>query len=57
MPVEFQKVIDNLLKEFPQANVFIDDILIASKGTNFEEVGHIKRFPKTTKMQVCNNRM
>ena len=33
MPAEFQKVIDNLLKEFPQANAFIDDILIASKGT------------------------
>ena len=26
MPAEFQKVIDNLLKEFPQANAFIDDI-------------------------------
>ena len=31
MPAEFQKVIDNLIKEFPQANAFIDDILIASK--------------------------
>ena len=31
MPVEFQKVIDNLLKEFRQANAFIDDILIAQK--------------------------
>ena len=26
MPAEFQKVIDNLLKEFPQANAFIDEI-------------------------------
>ena len=33
MPAEFQKVIDNLLKKFPQANVFINDILIASKGS------------------------
>ena len=32
MPAEFQRVIDNLLKEFLQANAFIDDILIASKG-------------------------
>ena len=31
MPAEFQKVIDNLLREFSQANAFIDDILIASK--------------------------
>ena len=36
MPAEFQKVIDNLLKEFPQANAFIDDILIASKVTKVE---------------------
>ena len=33
MPAKFQKVFDKLLKEFPQANAFIDDILIASKGT------------------------
>ena len=36
MPAEFQKVIDNLLKQFPQANAFIDDILIESKGTRIE---------------------
>ena len=64
MPAEFQKVFDNFLKEFPQANAFIDDILIASKGTrvrycicgkNFEEVGRIKRFLETTEMQICKN--
>ena len=38
MPAEFQKVIDNLLKEIPQANAFIDDILIASKGTRLEHI-------------------
>ena len=38
MPAEFQKVIDNLLKEIPQANAFIDDILIASKGTRVEHI-------------------
>ena len=27
MAAEFQKIIVNLLKEFPQANAFIDDIL------------------------------
>ena len=38
MPAEFQKVIDNLLKELSQANAFIDDILIASKGTKLEHI-------------------
>ena len=32
MPAEFQKFIDNLLKEFRQANAFIDVILIDLKG-------------------------
>ena len=37
-PAEFQKVIDNLLKEFPQAIAIIEDILIASKGTKIEHI-------------------
>ena len=42
MPAEFQKVIDNLLKVFPQANAFIDDILIASKGTKIEHIALVE---------------
>ena len=38
MPAEIQKVIDNLLKEFPQSNAFVDDVLIAIKGTNIEHI-------------------
>ena len=38
MPADFQKVIDNLLNDFPQANAFIDEILIASKGTRIERI-------------------
>ena len=38
MPAEFQKVFDNSLEEFPQANAFIDDILTASKGTKIEHI-------------------
>ena len=44
MPAEFQKVIDNLLKEFPQANAFIEDILIASKGTKIEHIALVEKF-------------
>ena len=52
MPAEFQKVIDNLLKEFPQANAFIDDILIASKGTNIEHIALVEKILK--KLDVSN---
>ena len=46
MPAEFQKVIDNLLKELPQANAFIDDILIASKGNKIEHIALVEKILK-----------
>ena len=52
MPVEFQKVFDNLLKEFPQANAFIDDILIASKGNKIEHIALVEKILK--KLDVSN---
>ena len=52
MPKEFQKVIDNLLKEFSQANAFIDDIPIASKGTKVEHIAQVERILK--KLDVSN---
>ena len=33
MPNEFQRVMDSLLKNIPLTNCYIDDILIASKGS------------------------
>ena len=51
-PAEFQKFIDNLLKEFPQANAFIDDILIASKGTKIEHIALVEKVLK--KLDVSN---
>ena len=33
MPIEFQRVVDSLLKDIPFTNCYIDDILIASKGS------------------------
>ena len=44
MPAEFQKVIDNLLKDFPQADAFIDDILVVSKGTKLEHIALVEKF-------------
>ena len=52
MSAEFQKVIDILLKEFPQANAFIDDILIASKGTRVEHIALVEIILK--KLDVSN---
>ena len=52
MPAEFQKVIYNLFKEFPQANAFIDDILIASKGTKIEHIPLVEKVLK--KLDVSN---
>ena len=46
MPAEFLKVIDNLLKEFPQSNAFMDDILIASKGTKVEHIALVEKIFK-----------
>ena len=47
---ELQKVIDNLLKEFPQANAFIDDILIAR--TKIEHIALVEKILK--KLDVSN---
>ena len=52
MPAEFQKVIDNLIKEFPQANAFTDDILIASKRTKIEHIALVEKILK--KLDVSN---
>ena len=52
MPVEFQKVIDNLLKDFPQADEIIDDILVISKGTKWEHIALVEKFFK--KLDVSN---
>ena len=52
MPTEFQKFIDKLLKQFPQANAFIDDILIASKGTKIEHIALVEKVLK--KLDVSN---
>ena len=44
MPAEFQRVMDSILKEFPQANSFIDDILVTTKGTEVDTSLWLKRF-------------
>ena len=42
MPAEFQRVMDTILSEFPQAHAFID-ILVVTKGTEIEHISAVER--------------
>ena len=42
IPTEFQKVMDNLLARFREVFVFIDDILIVTKGTKSEHLTKVR---------------
>ena len=52
MPVEFQKVIHKLLKDFPQTNAFIDVLLILSKRTKIKQIALVEKILK--KLDVSN---
>ena len=43
MPAEFQRVMDSILNEFPQANAFIDDILVTTKGTEVQHISLVEK--------------
>ena len=43
MPAEFQRVMNTILLEFPQAHAFIDDILVVTKGTKIEHISTVER--------------
>ena len=47
MPTEFQKVLDILLANFREVFVFIDDILIVTKGTKNEHLDKVRELLKT----------
>ena len=47
MPNEFQRVMDSLLKEIPLTNCYIDDIIIASKGTMKEHKATVRKILDT----------
>ena len=46
MPTEFQKVMDLLLARFREVFVFIDDILIVTKGTKQEHLDKVREILK-----------
>ena len=43
MPAEFQRVMDSILNEFPQANAFIDDTLVTTKGIEVEHISLVEK--------------
>ena len=43
MPAEFQRVMDSILNEYPQANAFIDDISVTTKGTKVEHISLVEK--------------
>ena len=47
MPTEFQNVMDILLAKFREVFVFIDDILIVTKGTKNEQLDKVRKVLKT----------
>ena len=47
IPTEFQKVMDMLLAKFREVFVFIDDILIVTKGTKSEQLDKVREILKT----------
>ena len=43
MPAEFQRVMDAILSEFPQAHAFIVDILVVTKVTEIENISAVEK--------------
>ena len=46
MPTEFQKVMDKLLARFREVFVFIDDVLIVTKGTKQQHLDKVREILK-----------
>ena len=47
MPTEFQKVMNNLLARFREVFVFIDDVLIVTKGTKQQHLDEVREILET----------
>ena len=43
LPSEFQRTMDSILSEFPQAHAFIDDILVVSKGSEIDHISTVEK--------------
>ena len=48
MPAEFQRAMDCILAEYPQAQAFIGDILVVSRGTAIDHIATVEKILKKT---------
>ena len=56
MLAEFQRVMASILNEFPQANAFIDDILVTTKRTEVEHISLVEKiFWKLNRENLSKN--
>ena len=46
MPAEFQRVMDCIPSEFPQAHAFIHHILVVTKGTEIDHIATVEKVLK-----------
>ena len=46
MPAEFQRAMDCILAEYPQAHAFIDNILVVSKGIAIDHIATVEKILK-----------
>ena len=54
MPTEFQKLMDLTLVNINSVFVYIDDILIVTKGTKAEHLNKVREVMKVLVMQTYN---
>ena len=61
MPAEFQRVMDSILSEYPQAHAFIDDILVVTKDSEIERISTVEKILRmldkqklSLKLTKCN---
>ena len=53
MPAEFQRAMDCIFREYPQAHAFIDDSLVVSKGTAIDHIATVEKFLKNWIRKIC----
>ena len=53
MPAEFQRVMDTILSNFPQAHAFIDDILVVTKGTEVDHISAVEKNLRKLIEKIC----
>ena len=54
MPAEFQRVMDSILSDYPQAHAFIDDILVGTKGSEVKHIATVEKILKKLDKKIMS---